>query len=127
MLIRYLGERRSSFGHAFRGLATAMREQPNLRIYLLATIAVSALLLWLRLEAAKNALVVIAIGMVWVSELVNSALEATVDLATADVDLLARKAKDMAAAAVLISSATALDGRSSYLASSNGRKDCLGR
>jgi diacylglycerol kinase (ATP) len=57
---------------------------------------------WLRLSARDWAVIVLAIGMVWTSEFLNTALEAVVDLASPQQHHLARVGKDVGAAAVLI-------------------------
>jgi diacylglycerol kinase len=63
--------------------------------------------IWVQLERLEWALLVLAIGMVWLSEFINSALEAIVDLASPEIHPLARVGKDVGAAAVLIAAVTA--------------------
>jgi diacylglycerol kinase len=98
----------AGFGYAFAGLAAAWRAQPNLRIQgVFAAVAVLVALA-LRVPAAAWALLALAIGLVLVAELFNTALEALVDLVSPDRHPLAKRAKDVAAAAVLVAAATAL-------------------
>lgn len=57
---------------------------------------------WLDVPRAELALLVLAIGLVWSAEFVNTALEAAVDLASPDLHPVARLGKDVGAAAVLV-------------------------
>lgn len=93
-----------AFGHAARGVARAVAQEPNLRLELLLGVAALALAWWL---GAPLVPVLLAAGLVLVAELGNSAMEAVVDLASPDHHELARAAKDMAAGAVLVASAVA--------------------
>jgi diacylglycerol kinase len=97
-----------SFRHAFSGLATALRSQRNVRIHALVSLAVVGLGLWLRLTLAEWALLALAIGLVWITELLNTAIEAAIDLTSPDPHPLARISKDAAAAAVLVAALTAV-------------------
>jgi len=95
-----------SFHYAFAGVLYATRTQPNMRIHLAAAAIVLFATLYLRLERAYVALVVIAVVIVIALELFNTAIEAVVDLMTVAHHPLAKIAKD--AAAVLVGSMGAL-------------------
>ena len=97
-----------AFKHAFAGLWHVLRTQRNAWIHSLAAAAVIVTALWLGLDRRDWALLLFAIGLVWVTELVNTALEATIDLAKPDQHPLARTGKDIAAAAVLIAAVFAV-------------------
>lgn len=97
----------ASFGYAFAGLAAAWRSQPNLRIHALLAVVVVAAGLLLRLAPAGWAIVALAIGFVVAAELFNTALEALVDLASPQDHPLAKRAKDVAAAGVLVAALAA--------------------
>jgi diacylglycerol kinase len=97
----------ASFGYAFAGLAAAWRSQPNLRIHALLAVVVVAAGLLLRLAPAGWAIVALAIGLVVAAELFNTALEAVVDLASPQDHPLAKRAKDVAAAGVLVAALAA--------------------
>ncbi len=99
--------RLNSFRHAFAGIATLLREQHNARIHLLATVAVVALAFWLEVSRLEWLALLIAIALVWVAEALNSALEYLCDAAVPEAHDLIAKAKDVAAAAVLICAAIA--------------------
>lgn len=97
-----------SFGHAFAGLGYALRTQPNIRIQAVSTLAVIIIGLWARLDAIQWALISLATGLVWIAELSNTALEAVVDLVSPEYHQIARIAKDVKAATVVIGSLAAL-------------------
>jgi diacylglycerol kinase len=90
-----------SFRHAVAGWRRAVHEERNLRIHLLAAVAVAVLSWYLRLSGIEGCLIVLAVAAVWMAELFNTALEQLVDLVSPEYHDLARGAKDVAAAAVL--------------------------
>jgi diacylglycerol kinase len=99
--------RLASFRYAVAGLAHVLRTQRNAWIHALVSLVVVLLAFWLQLNLTHWALLVIAMALVWMAEFVNSALEATVDLASPDVHPLAKVGKDVGAAAVLIAAVSA--------------------
>jgi diacylglycerol kinase (ATP) len=100
--------RADSFRYAFAGLLYMLRTQHNAWIHAVATLSVVALGLWLRLDPTRWAILALSIGLVWMGEFVNTALEAVVDLASPDIHPLARVGKDVAAAAVLVGAITSV-------------------
>jgi diacylglycerol kinase (ATP) len=98
----WLAGRVQSFRDAGRGVAVLLRTQPNARIHLLATLAVAGLALALRLPRSDWALLVLAIALVWCAEAMNTALEALGDRASPEHHPLVGRAKDVAAAGVLL-------------------------
>jgi diacylglycerol kinase (ATP) len=99
--------RAAAFRHAFRGWRHVLRTQPNAWIHSVATIAVVVLGIWLRVDVRDWASLILAIGLVWFAELMNTSLEAVVDLVSPEPHPLAQSGKDVGAAAVLIASLTA--------------------
>jgi diacylglycerol kinase len=97
-----------SFSFAGQGVWYVIRTQRNMRVHLLAALAAIAVGLALRVDAADWACILTAIGLVLTAETLNTVVEAVVDLCTDQFHPLAKAAKDMAAGAVLISSATAV-------------------
>ncbi len=97
-----------SFNDAASGLLRAARTQRNVRLHLLSAVAAVVLALYLRLERAEFVLVALAIGLVLVAELLNSAVEGVVDLVVEHEHPAAKAAKDVAAGAVLVAAAVAL-------------------
>lgn len=106
-MLSFLRSRLPAFRHAFSGLGYVLRTQKNAWIHALTTFLVIALALWLHLDLTRWALLIFAIGLVWLSEAFNTALEAFIDLVNPDTHPLARIAKDTAAAAVLVAAITA--------------------
>ncbi|MCK4741103.1 MAG: diacylglycerol kinase family protein [Anaerolineales bacterium] len=100
--------RLASFRHAFAGWLHVLRTQRNAWIHTIATIIVFAIAIWVGIDRLSGAILLITIGLVWVSEFLNTALEAIVDLASPEVHPLARVGKDVGAAAVLISTLVAI-------------------
>jgi len=97
-----------TFRDAFTGLGYVVRTQRNARIHLSITLLVFAIAAWLRITAQDWAILVLTAALVWTSELINTALEAVVDLASPQEQPLARAAKDLAAGAVLIAALAAI-------------------
>jgi diacylglycerol kinase len=97
-----------SFVYAGRGVAEAFRTQRNLRVQGAAAVAAVALGIAVRLSAVEFAVIFLTIGMVLVTEMLNTVAEALVDLATETYHPLARTAKDVAAGAVLLSAIIAV-------------------
>jgi diacylglycerol kinase (ATP) len=98
----YLTGRLHSFGHALRGLMVLVQTQHNARIHVVATILVVAAGALLRISPTEWVLIALAIACVWATEALNTSIEFLVDLVSPDLHPLAAKAKDVAAAAVLI-------------------------
>lgn len=94
--------RLASFGHAFGGLGTLVRTQHNAWIHLAATCGVCATGWICGLDGVEWCWIVVAIVMVWTAEALNTAIEFLADAACPESDPLVRKAKDVAAGAVLI-------------------------
>lgn len=102
--VKPLGHTRfwSSFHHAFEGVVYAARTQRNMQLHLLAAALVLAATIFLRLQRPYVIGIVITVAVVLAVELLNTALEAVVDLMTLVHHPLAKIAKDAAAGAVLI-------------------------
>lgn len=91
-----------SFGFAFAGLGAALRSQPNFRIHVLAAVVALGAGLALHLSPVEFALLVVCVMLVLASEAMNTALETLCDLVSPGYHPLVKRAKDTAAAAVLI-------------------------
>ncbi len=96
------GSRVESFRHAFHGLVFLLRSQPNARIHAAATIGALALGLALRIETLEWGLLLLTLAAVWSAEAVNTALEQLCDRVSPDHHPQIGRAKDLAAAAVLV-------------------------
>lgn len=102
-LIRFL----TSFGYALQGLACLVRSQPNARVHLLATLLVAAAGLACGLSRAEWLWIGLAVVLVWSAEAFNTALEQLADALHPAPHPGVGRAKDLAAAAVLIAAAGA--------------------
>ncbi len=91
--------------HALRGFMTAVRHERNLRLHLIAAVAALLMTWWLQTPLLP---IVLAIALVIALELVNTAVEAAVDLVEEQENPLARRAKDTSAAAVVVAAVAAL-------------------
>ncbi len=106
--LRPAPSRLASFKYAFAGWWYMLRTQRNAWIHAVLSTAVFAVGLWLGLGRLEWAVLVLAVGLVWMAEFVNTALEAVVDLASPDLHPLAKVGKDVAAAAVLVGAGTSV-------------------
>lgn len=97
-----------SFSFAISGLVTFFRTQHNAWIHALAAALAIALGFFFHLARWEWAMVIIAIGLVFITEAVNTAIEFLTDLVSPGYNEKAGKVKDLAAAAVLIAAVTAV-------------------
>jgi undecaprenol kinase len=91
-----------SFYFALRGIAGFARTERNLRIHLCAAVMALTFGWFLEISSIEWLFILAAIAGTISLELVNTAIERTVDLATNEIHPLAKQAKDIAAGAVLI-------------------------
>ncbi|MFN3742145.1 MAG: diacylglycerol kinase family protein [Anaerolineales bacterium] len=103
----FLYSRARSFRHAFHGWGYVLRTQQNAWIHAIVSLFVFSLGLWLRLSTQEWALLILTMAMVWAAEILNTAIEAVVDLASPSRHPLAKVGKDVGAAAVLIAALAA--------------------
>ncbi|MGE4001423.1 MAG: diacylglycerol kinase family protein, partial [Planctomycetaceae bacterium] len=85
-----------------------LRTQRNMRIHLAATGLTVLLATALRCGAVEWGVLLLTIGLVWATELINTAIEAVVDLVSPQEHELARIAKDTASGAVLAAAVTSV-------------------
>ena len=108
----FIESRARSFRFAISGWWYVLRTQRNAWIHTAASILVILLSILLQIERHEWAIILLAISIVWIAEFLNTALEAVVDLASQhEYNHLAKRGKDIGAAAVLIAAtASALIG-----------------
>ena len=97
-----------SFNFAFDGIIHVLRTQRNMRIHFLVAGLVLVAALAAGVEKLELIVLLLAIAFVLIAEMVNTAVEAAVDVATTSFDPMAKLAKDIAAGAVLIATAVAV-------------------
>ena len=97
-----------SFNYAFEGIIHVLRTQRNMRIHFV--VAVIVLVIALVADVTKIELIalLISITFVLIAEMLNTAIEGAIDVATTSFDPLAKLAKDIAAGAVLIATVNAV-------------------
>lgn len=103
-LVRYY----KSFKHAVDGIIYAIENEHNVLLMMLATLVVLIASFLLNVSKVELAIVVICIGTVIACEMINSAIEACVDLETTKEHPLAKVAKDCASGASLVLSVMSL-------------------
>jgi diacylglycerol kinase (ATP) len=91
-----------SFRHAGRGLAWAFSSQANLRVHLVAAVAVLVAAVLLRFSAIELVAIILCFAIVIAAELFNTTLEVLIDYAWPEHHPMIGRAKDLAAAAVLV-------------------------
>lgn len=96
-----------SFKYAFAGLVDALKEEPNLKFHFLAAVCVLILSFILQISRQDWVIILILIGLVISIELTNTAIEAIVNSFVDTNHPGAKLAKDISAAAVLVSALTA--------------------
>lgn len=96
------GSRGDSLMYALAGWVYMLRRQRNTWIMAVATPLVLVLALWLRVDLYGLAMLFIVTTIVWLTEFVNAAVEAAIDLTTSEYHPMAKVGKDVAAAAVLL-------------------------
>lgn len=94
---------RNSFKYAFEGVHRELKEEQNLKIHILIMILVIIAGFTLKLSPMEWIICIILFGFVIALELINTTIELTVDLAMPEIHPKAKAAKDIAAAAVLVS------------------------
>lgn len=92
-----------SFGYAFEGIWTGIRKERNMKIHCLAIILVTLAGTLFQITPVEWCICLLLFALVASLELVNTAVEAVVDLVTEEKKPLAKIAKDTAAGAVLFS------------------------
>lgn len=92
----------NTFLNAWRGITETIRSERNFKIHLAIALVVVALAAWLGLPLSDWLWVGLSIAFVLISELLNTAIESLVDLASPTYHPLAKRAKDVAAGAVLL-------------------------
>ena len=97
-----------SFNFAIEGIVHVLRTHRNMRLHFAAAIVILVAAVWVGVTRFELIALMLAIAFVLVAEMINSAVEQAIDVATTSFDPLAKLAKDIAAGAVLIASINAV-------------------
>ncbi|MRG49060.1 diacylglycerol kinase [Chitinophaga sp. SYP-B3965] len=109
-------KRLQSFRFAFNGIRSFLRSEPNGRIHFVATIAVIIAGIWLHCTQMEWIVLIIVMAMVWLTEMLNTAIEKIMDHITPEQHPGVKRIKDIAAGAVLIAAiAAAITGALIFL------------
>lgn len=103
-----LSDSTGNFKYAIEGVVHVYRTQKHMRFHLLALILAGVFSLILKLSYIEMLAIVISISFVIFAEMINTAVEAVVDLVTQNYHPLAKIAKDIAAGAVLVATLNAI-------------------
>jgi diacylglycerol kinase (ATP) len=97
-----------SFNYAFEGIIHVLRTQRNMRIHFLVAVAVLVAAIAIGVTRIELIALMISIAFVLIAEMINTAIEGTIDVSTTSFDPNAKLAKDIAAGAVLIATVNAI-------------------
>ena len=93
---------KNTFVYAIRGLKKAIKTEKNLKIDCIMAILVVISGIVLKINTAEWIICILLIGIVISAELMNTAIEAVVDMYTREKNTLAERAKDVAAGSVFV-------------------------
>lgn len=102
MSVFSLSGRIKSFVYAFAGIGFMLRTQHNAWVHAVASVGVVGVGLWLRVTPADWRWLIVAMAMVWVAETFNTAVEYVCDVVSSGYSESVKRAKDIAAGAVLL-------------------------
>ena len=103
----FLRETIGSFKNAIFGISHLILAERHAKVHLICSGAVTGLGIAASISAVEWCLVFLAMGIVWATEAVNTAIERIVDLCRPEFDSVAGQAKDLAAGAVLLAALAA--------------------
>ncbi len=103
----FLRARLRSFCYAWRGIVALVLTQGNALVHLAATFVVVLVGFCLKVTDSEWIGLILSIAVVWIAEGLNTAIEALADRITMEEDPLIRRAKDVAAGAVLLAAIAA--------------------
>jgi diacylglycerol kinase (ATP) len=98
----------ASFNYAFEGVIHVLRTQRNMRIHFMIAAGVLIAAVVTGVQRFELIALLLSIAFVLIAEMINTAVEAAIDVATTAFDPLAKLAKDIAAGAVLIATVNAV-------------------
>ncbi|MGL5123561.1 MAG: diacylglycerol kinase [Fusobacteriaceae bacterium] len=96
------------FNYAIDGIFEAIRSERHMKFHTFISVVVVIIAIFSEISKYQILALILSITMVWVAELFNSSIEAVVDMVTSEYHPLAKRAKDMAAGAVLLTGINAL-------------------
>lgn len=97
-----------SFNYAVSGIITAIKTEKSMRLHYIIAVVVLLCSLFFDFNRTEFLLLLFAVSLVVITEMINTAIERTIDLITKEFHPLARLVKDVAAGAVLIAAINSL-------------------
>ena len=97
-----------SFNFAIEGLISALKNEKHMKVHILAAIIIVILAIVINASKVEILIISLSVSFVVITELVNTAVEAIVDLVSPERHPLAKLVKDVAAGAVLVAAINAL-------------------
>jgi len=104
----FIKKRIKSFGFAISGIIQFFITETHAKIHLLAAVMAIGFSFFLEIEQGDWLFIVLAIGIVLISEMINTSIEKIVDIVSPEINSKAEFIKDVAAGAVLVSASIAL-------------------
>lgn len=98
----------SSFNYAVQGIISVLKTEKNMKFHYLAAIAIIIISLFFDISSTEFMLMLFAIVLVVFAEMINTAIERTIDLVVQEYNPIAKYVKDVAAGAVLITAINAI-------------------
>lgn len=108
MIMNYLQQRLKSFKFAIDGIVAFLRSEPHARIHAVATVIAITAACWFGLTGSQWIALLLVIGLVWITEMLNTVIEKIMDHLSPDYHPRVKWIKDVAAGAVLIAALIAL-------------------
>lgn len=107
-MFKFCRSRAKAIGYAIEGWLHVLHTQKNTWIHALASLSVVLVGFWLHLSTQDWSILILTIALVWITEFLNTSIEAITDLISPQHNHLAKVSKDVGAAAVLIAAVTAV-------------------
>ena len=104
----WIVDRIKSFSHAFYGIRTVIIDEPNAKIHMLAAVVVVALGFIFKISRIEWIMIIVCVVSVFAAEMINTSIENICDAISHKENPYIKKAKDIAAGAVLVISLGAL-------------------
>ena len=101
-------ELKKSFLNAFKGFFYCVHHERNIRIHIVVAIFIFTFSIFFKLSSVEYAVLILSIGLVIFCEIINTSIEALVNLSSPYYDSLAKIAKDVAAGGVFLSAFVAI-------------------
>lgn len=98
----------ASFKYAFRGIRSVVSSERNAKVHILFAVLAIGLAIALKINAIEFLLIVFTILLVFLTEIINTAIEKTLDLISQENHHMVQQIKDMMAGAVLIAAIAAI-------------------